>query len=72
MKTTNIILATTLKLYGYELEDIEIDGNRGTFVFKGVDDTIITNFNLAKCLVEPLQFNSVLRQLTTSVKRMTK
>lgn len=68
-KTTDIILAAYLRTQGHELQDIEITGNKGTFVFAPVDDNILVDYDLGKCLVEPVAFNNTIKQLTTSVRR---
>lgn len=69
-KTTDINLASVLKLKGYTLTDIERNGNKGTFVFLGVKDDDVKEFDLGKTLVEPVTFNNTIKQLTTSVRRM--
>ena len=70
-KTTDIVLASCLKLNGYKLETIEVDvSGKGTFVFADVPDPFITDFDLGNILVEPVLFNNTLKQLTTSVRRM--
>lgn len=69
-KTTDIVLAAVLKLKGYELDEIIRNGNKGTFVFAGVDDEVIEEFDLGKSRVEPVTFNNAIKQLTTSVRRM--
>lgn len=69
-KTTDIILAACLKMNSYEMMSIEKVGNKGTFIFKNVDQEFITNYDLGKVLVEPVGFNNAIKQLTTSVRRM--
>ena len=71
-KTTDIVLAASLKVHGYSLDNIERVGNtnKGTFVFMDVDDKFITDYDLSKVLVEPVAFNNAIKQLTTSVRRM--
>lgn len=71
-RTTDIILAAVLRLSDIELIDIEISGNKGTFVFTNVDNEFICQYDLGKCLVEPVAFNNTIKQLTTSVRRMAK
>jgi hypothetical protein len=70
-RTTDIILAAVLRLHDVELIDIEITGNKGTFVFTNVDDDFVSRYDLGKCSVEPVAFNNMIKQLTTSVRRMT-
>ena len=70
--TTDIILASTLKVYGHRLTSITLNGNKGSFHFADVPDDLLMNFDLGKCLVEPLMFNNALKALTTSVKRLVK
>lgn len=70
-KTSDIVLASCLKLNGFELETIHVDPNgKGTFVFAGVENLFIQNFDLGKVLVEPVAFNNTIKQLTTSVRRL--
>ena len=71
-KTTDIILAAVLRLIDVELIDIEVIGNKGTFVFANVDSEFLSQYDLGKCTVEPVAFNNMIKQLTTSVRRMTK
>ena len=70
-KTTDIILAACLRLNGYDMVVIEKDGNKGTFVFSSVKTEFITDYDLGKVLVEPVSFNNQIKQLTTSVRRMS-
>lgn len=48
---------------------IEKQGNKGTFVFIDVDPTIIEDYDLGNLLVEPIAFNSAIKQLTTATRR---
>lgn len=68
-KTSDIILAAFLRLQGKNLQDIELTGNKGTFVFDDVEDNLLEDYDLGKCLVEPVAFNNAIKQLTTSVRR---
>lgn len=70
-KTTDIILAACLRLNNYPLVSIELNGNKGTFIFEDVDPALIENYDLGKVQVEPVSFNNAIKQLTTSVRRMT-
>lgn len=69
-KTTDIVLASTLKLKGYKLESIEIKKQKGIFIFLDVDDQFIEKFNLDQILISPIDFNNMIKTLTTSVRRM--
>lgn len=71
-RTTDIILAAVLRLSDIELIDIEITGNKGTFIFVNISDDFISQYDLGKCQVEPVAFNNTIKQLTTSVRRMTR
>lgn len=68
-RTTDIVLAACLKLFGHLMESIEVEGRRGTFVFVDVPDGFIRDFNCGKIQVDPVSFHGMLRQLTTSVNR---
>lgn len=70
-KTTDIILAACLRLEGFQLASIEVVGSKGTFVFENVDSDFISNYDLGQVRVEPYAFNNMIKQLTTSVRRMT-
>lgn len=69
-KTSDIVLASSLKVSGYSLDDIELSGNKGIFVFNQVDKKFLVDFDLGKIQVEPVSFNNTIKQLTTSVRRM--
>jgi hypothetical protein len=72
-KTSDIVLASCLKINAYNLSTITVDSfGKGTFVFENVDDNFIQNFDLGKVLVEPVIFNNTIKQLTTSVRRINK
>ena len=70
-KTTDIILAACLCLNDIEMTEIVVNGNKGTFCFESVDENFIERYDLGKILVEPVAFNNKIKQLTTSVRRMT-
>lgn len=69
-RTTDIVLAATLKVHGYNMTSIERNGNKGTFIFLQVDEDFIQQFDLGNVNVEPVTFNNAIKQLTTSVRRM--
>lgn len=70
-QTTDIILAACLCLNGVEMTEIQVNGTKGTFCFGNVDDDFVSQYDLGKILVEPIAFNNKIKQLTTSVRRMT-
>ncbi len=67
--TTDIVLAATLKLEGYHLNRIEKSGNKGTFFFEDVPESIILDYDLGKLTVEPISFNNSIKALTTATRR---
>lgn len=69
--TTDIILASTLKTHNYGIIRIDVNGNRGTFIFKDVDFEFLNQYDLGNIKVEPITFNNNIKQLTTSVRRFT-
>lgn len=71
-KTTDIVLAAVLRLNDLELIDIEVAGNKGTFIFTNIDNAFLVQYDLGKALVEPVAFNNMIKQLTTSVRRLTR
>jgi len=70
-KTTDINLAACLRMMGYEMDDIELQGNKGIFCFLEVEQSYINDYDMGRVLVEPVTFNNMIKQLTTSVRRMT-
>jgi hypothetical protein len=70
IETSDIVLAASLKVRGYKLDRIEKQGNRGVFCFADVDDNTLTEFDLGKCLVEPVSFNNAIKALTTATRRI--
>lgn len=70
-KTTDIILAACLRLNNHQLLSIEVNNTKGTFVFENVDKQLLADYDLGKVRVEPVSFNNTIKQLTTSVRRMT-
>lgn len=69
-RTTDIVLAASLRVHGYKMNSIEVAGSRGTFVFDNVDEEFLLQYDLSKCSVEPVAFNNAIKQLTTSVRRI--
>lgn len=70
-RTSDIVLASFLKLAGCQIIDIEKQGEKGTFVFSNVRDDLIRAYDLGQAAVEPISFNNTIKQLTTSVRRMS-
>lgn len=68
-KTTDIVLASYLKMCGCSMLRIEKQGQKGTFVFSTVDDELIQKYDLGQALVDPIGFNNTVKHLTTSVRR---
>lgn len=69
-KTTDIVLAAYLRLNGHPIAEIQKNGPKGTFVFAGVDESLLRSYDLGKAAVEPVAFNNMIKQLTTSVRRI--
>lgn len=70
VRTSDIVLAAYLKLNSCEMTSIDKQGNKGTFVFADVEQTLLDKFDLTQGLVEPVAFNNMIKQLTTSVRRV--
>ena len=68
--TTDIILAAVLKVKGHEMIEILRNGNKVSLVFSDIHRNAISEFDLGKTLVEPTSFNTAIKQLTTSVRRI--
>lgn len=69
-KTSDIVLASFLRLSGNEIVRIEKVGMKGTFVFENVDDDLIQSYDFGRARVEPAAFNNTIKSLTTAVRRM--
>lgn len=69
-KTSDIVLASFIRLSGYEIVRIEKTGSKGIFVFSGVDDELIQLYDCGRARVEPAAFNNTIKSLTTAVRRM--
>lgn len=69
-KTSDIVLASYLRLNGYEILRIEKAGLKGTFVFENVSDDHIQEYDFGRARVEPVAFNNAIKSLTTAVRRM--
>lgn len=67
--TQDIVLAATLKVLGFNLNRIEKNGNKGTFIFDNVDESTINGYDLGNLKVEPVAFNSAIKALTTATRR---
>lgn len=70
IETSDIVLAAALKVKGYKLDRIEKKGSRGIFCFANVEENILAEFDLGKCLVEPVSFNNAIKALTTATRRI--
>lgn len=69
-KTSDIVLASYLRLSGHEIARIEKVGMKGTFVFVDIDDDLIQTYDFGRARVEPVAFNNTIKSLTTAVRRM--
>ncbi len=67
--TQDIVLAATLKVYGFKLDRIEKTGNKGTFFFTDVEKNVVSDFDTGNCKVEPVAFNNAIKALTTATRR---
>ena len=70
VETSDIILAAALKVKGFKLDRIEKQGTRGVFCFSDVETEVLSEFDLGKCLVEPVSFNNAIKALTTATRRI--
>lgn len=69
LQTMDIVLAAYLKLKGYKMTNIIKHGNKGTFVFRDVPETVVNEYDLGQALIEPRALNSEIKALTTSARR---
>jgi len=70
ISTSDIVLAATLKVKGFVLNRIEKNGNKGIFIFDDVEVSVVEDYDLGKCLVEPIAFNNSIKALTTATRRI--
>ena len=70
ISTSDIVLAATLKVKGFVLNRIEKNGNKGIFIFDDVEVSVIEDYDLGKCLVEPISFNNAIKAVTTATRRI--
>jgi hypothetical protein len=69
-RTTDIVLAAYLRLNNLPMARIAKVGTKGTFIFLDVPSDFVQDFDLGNAKVEPIAFNNMIKQLTTSVRRM--
>jgi len=68
-ETTDIVLAAYLKTKNYKLIEILKNGNKGTFIYAGVDESTINQYDLGQASVEPKALNYEIKALTTAARR---
>lgn len=68
-KTSDIVLAASLKSLGNTLSSVELQGSKGIFVFEDVEQQFLDQFDLGQIRIEPISFHSAVKQLTTIVRR---
>ncbi len=68
-RTSDIVLAASLKVKGFNLSSVELQGAKGIFVFEDVKQEFLDQFDLGQVAVEPTTFHSAVKQLTTIVRR---
>lgn len=71
VETTDIVLAATLKVMGFQLDKIERDGSKGLFCFSRVDKDFLKQYDIGQGRVEPVSFNNAIKALTTAARRST-
>ena len=74
--TSDIVLAASLKMHGAQLQRISITSlpsgaKRGVFHFADINDEDLFAFDAGNFMVEPISFNSEIRALNASIRRMT-
>ena len=68
-KTSDIVLAASLKVEGFHLSSVELQGTKGIFIFESVEQDFLDRFDLGQVTVEPSTFHNAVKQLTTIVRR---
>jgi hypothetical protein len=67
-ETNDLVLGAYLNTIGYKLSEIKSVNNKGTFIFSNVDQAVIDDYYMGKARVDPVSFNTTLRQLVTAVR----
>lgn len=79
-RTSDIVLASTIKVFGFELVSIQLDEvnpNKGHFLFETTNEhnvyddvyQLVEQFELGNIKVDPSLFHSTVKSLTTIVRR---
>lgn len=68
-KTSDLHLASFLRLNGYNLDNIVIFERRGEFHFHDVNQELVDQYFLEQTTVEPIAFMNAVRSLSTAVRR---
>ncbi len=74
--TSDIVLAASLKMHGAQLLRISVTAlpsgaKRGVFHFADIDEDLLFSFDAGLFLVEPIAFNSEIRALNASIRRIS-
>jgi hypothetical protein len=63
LRTKDLALATTLRLYGHEPVEMSINGsNEGVWVFNNDAKPVAGRYRDGEALVEPREYNRILRR----------
>lgn len=68
--TNNIAIATTLRVFGFKIENIDVRGRLATFHFNESAREVAKEISLGNKSVEPLAFHSELRRLSSLARAM--
>jgi hypothetical protein len=69
--TDNIAIAAALKVHGYQISQIEIDGRRATFIFDDNAKEDASKIHLGTKLVDAISFHEQIRRLSGLARSMT-
>lgn len=69
--THDIVLAATLKVFGFKMTRLEKQGNKGIFTFSSVDAEILKEYDLGNLKVEPITFHAAVKALTSASRRIS-
>lgn len=72
-QTTDICLASVLRLNDNEMSHIELSGpqrSRGIFHFADVDSEFLNEFQQGNVRCEPTEYHAMVRRLTETIRRL--
>jgi hypothetical protein len=69
--TDNIAIAAALRVYGHQIQQVEIEGRRATFIFNSSVEGEAEDIHMGRKLVDAISFHQELRRLSGLAKSMS-